>query len=232
MQAATETRCTIGIWCFEGAEVTAKKKKSFYAYSVEGRTGIVRSWAECEAKVHGKAARYQGFSSFEEAKKWLEAGAPYRDKASSRKEERASLPASGIFVDAGTGAGLGVEVNVTDREGVPLLHLCIQEKHLTPRGTCLLQPGRTNNYGELIALLLGIRIARRLGSRNVYSDSALVLDFWSKGHVTAKKQQQDPDLYALARKAAKERRDYELVGGRCLKIAGGINPSDLGYHRD
>lgn len=210
----------------------AKPKSSFYAYSVEGRTGIVRSWGECESKVHGKAARYKGFPTFAMAKAWLEAGTPYEDKASAKREEREKLPQGGIFVDAGTGAGQGVEVNVTDREGVPLLHLCLKEQHLTPRGTSLLKPGRTNNYGELIALLLGIRIACRMGRASVYSDSALVLDFWSKGHVTAKKRQQDPELYALARKAAEERRAFERSGGRCLKISGGINPADLGYHRD
>jgi ribonuclease HI len=210
----------------------AKPKNQFYAYSVEGRTGIVRSWAECEGRVHGKAARYKGFASFAEAKAWLDAGTPYEDKASTRAKERESLPADGIFVDAGTGAGLGVEVNVTDRGGVPLLHLCLKEKHLTPRGTCLLKPGRTNNYGELIALLLGLRIARRLARRALFSDSALVLDFWSRGHVTAKKKLEDPELYALARKTADERRAFERVGGRCLKISGGINPADLGYHRN
>lgn len=210
----------------------AKPKNQYYAYSVEGRTGIVRSWEECEAKVHGKAARYRGFPTFAQAKAWLEAGAPYEDRTSAKRAEQEKLPGDGVFVDAGTGAGLGVEVNVADREGVPLLHLCLKEKHLTPRGTCLLKPGRTNNYGELIALLLGLRIARRLARKALFSDSALVLDFWSRGHVTAKKRQEDPELYALARKAAEERRAFERAGGRCLKISGGINPADLGYHRD
>jgi ribonuclease H-related protein len=192
----------------------------------------VRSWEECEAKVRGKAARYRGFTSFTEAKAWLAAGAHYEDKAAVKAKERESLPDGGVFVDAGTGAGLGVEVKVTDREGVSLLHLCLGEVRLTNRGTTLLASGRTNNYGELVALLLGIRIARKNGARRVYSDSALVLDFWSKGHVTAKKRQEDPELFALSQKTASERLAFERAGGRCLKISGGINPADLGFHRD
>jgi ribonuclease H-related protein len=121
---------------------------------------------------------------------------------------------------------------VTDRGGLPLLHLALSTSRLTARGTSLLQAGRTNNYGELIALLLGFRIARQLGIKAVYSDSALVLDFWSKGHVTAKKRQEDPELFALSQKTASERLAFERGGGRCLKISGGINPADLGYHRD
>jgi ribonuclease HI len=210
----------------------AKPKNSFYAYCVEGRTGIVRSWAECEAKVHGTAARYKGFASFSGAKAWLASGARYEDKAAAKAKEREGLPEGGVFVDAGTGAGLGVEVKVTDREGVSLLHHGVAEGRLTPRGTTLLAPGRTNNYGELVALLLGIRIARKSGVLRVYSDSALVLDFWSRGHVTAKKRQEDPELFALAQKTSAERLDFERAGGRCLKISGGINPADLGYHRD
>ena len=208
------------------------KKNSFYAYLIEGRGGLVRTWAECEAKVRGKAARYRGFTSFAEAKAWLAAGAPYEDKAAAKAKEREGLPESGVFVDAGTGAGIGVEVNVTDRTGASLLHLCLGIGRLTHRGTSLLGPGRTNNFGELIALLLGIRIARKTGALQVYSDSALVLDFWSKGHVTAKKRQEDPELFALSQKAAAERLAFERGGGRCLKISGGINPADLGYHRD
>ena len=210
----------------------AKPKNSYYAYCVEGRTGIVRTWSECEAKVRGRSAHYKGFPTFAEAKAWLASGATYPDRAAAKRRELEALPEGGVFADAGTGAGKGVEINVTDREGVPLLHLCLSPNRLTPRGTSLLEPGRTNNYGELVALLLGIRIAKKLGEKAVYSDSALVLDFWSRGHVTAKKRQEDPDLFGLATKASGERRDFERAGGRCLKISGGINPADLGYHRD
>lgn len=208
------------------------KKNSFYAYTQEGRSGIVRNWEECEAKVRGRSARYKGFPSFAEAKAWLASGATYPDKAAAKRKEREALPENGVFVDAGTGAGLGVEVKVTDREGFSLLDQCLPPKRITPRGTSLLEPGRTNNYGELLALLLGIRIAKKLGAKSVYSDSALVLDFWSLGHVTAKKRQEDPELYVLATKTFAERLEFERAGGRCLKISGGINPADLGYHRD
>ena len=210
-----------------------KRKKNFYAYrNNDGGSGIVRSWAECEAKVAGKPARYRGFITFAEAKAWLAGGARYEEKAEKKRVELGELPADAIFSDAGTGGGRGVEINVTDRDGIPLLFTCLSEKHLTPDGYCILNPGRTNNYGELLALLLAMRIAKKRGSKVVYSDSELVLNHWSKGHVTTKKRQSDPDLYALAQKTAQERRAYELSGGILLKVSGGINPADLGHHRD
>jgi len=212
--------------------VAAKPKNHFYAYTVDGRQGIVKSWADCEAKVRGRSARYRGFETLAAAKAWLQAGAAYEDKSAAKEQAREGLPKEALYFDAGTGRGLGTEVAVTDAGGVPLLHLALPAEALTERGTHLLPSGKTNNFGELFGCLCALRAARKLAVHKVCGDSALVLDYWSKGHVTKEKRDSDPDLYALAQRTFSERRLFEAQGGRLIKIPGALNPADLGFHRD
>lgn len=209
-----------------------RAKNHFYAYQVDGRQGIVKSWADCEAKVKGRSARYRGFETLAAAKAWLQAGAPYADRAAVKEQAREALPKDALYFDAGTGRGLGTEVAVTDAEGVPVLHLALPEEALTERGTHLLPAGKTNNFGELFGCLCALRAARKLGVRKVCGDSALVLDYWSKGHVTKEKRESDPALLELAQRTHSERRAFEAAGGRLIKVPGALNPSDLGFHRD
>ena len=82
-----------------------KYKKNFYAYKVDGESGIVNTWSECEDRVMGKAARYRGFATRSEAEAWLEAGAPYEQRAARKAEELAGLPGDAVYFDSGTGAG-------------------------------------------------------------------------------------------------------------------------------
>lgn len=212
--------------------MAAKPKNNFYAYVVEGRQGIVKSWADCEAKVTGRSARYKGFETLAKAKAWLESGARYEDKAAVKHVAREALPKEAIYFDAGTGRGLGTEVAVTDSGGVPLLHLAVSPNALTVRGTVLLPKGKTNNYGELYGCLCALKAARKLSVRKICGDSALVLDYWSKGHVTKEKRESDPELYALAQQTFVERAAFERAGGRLIKVPGSLNPADLGFHRD
>jgi ribonuclease HI len=124
-------------------------------------------------------------------------------------------------------------VNVTDREGVPLAHLAAPEEGATtPQGTVVLGRGRTNNYGELYACLLALRTAARTGSQHLFGDSRLVLDFWSRGHVSTDKRARDPALAALAARVKAEREAFERRGGALAHVPGGRNPADLGHHRD
>src|SRR3989344_4910466 len=89
-------------------------KQKIYAYSVPrtGKQGIAESWKECEKIVKGEEnARFKGFKSRSDAEEWLRLGADYSVKK--------KMP-SGIYFDAGTGRGQGVEVSVTDEEGSDL----------------------------------------------------------------------------------------------------------------
>src|ERR1700683_459893 len=103
----------------------ASKKIKFYAYLVPSAarggqpvSGVTDNWLQCEKMVSGKyGARFKAFESRDEAAVWLAAGASYEAKSSlaARKIE------PGIYFDAGTGRGEGVEVSVTDEHGTNLL---------------------------------------------------------------------------------------------------------------
>jgi ribonuclease HI len=207
-------------------------KKKVYAFLVEGQTGLVRTWAECEARVKGRSARFKGFETEAAARAWLAQGAPYEHKAAKKQEAQGALPKDAVYFDSGTGRGQGTEIAVTDADGVPVLHLVLPVHDLTPRGTHFLPSGSTNNRGELAACLCALQAARKLGIKKVCGDSALVLDYWSKGHVTAKKRAEDFDLFKLAQRTAAERRAFEKTGGKLIKIPGALNPADLGFHRE
>lgn len=209
-------------------------KSSFYAYyMVEEQTrGIVESWDECAAATAGRNARYRGFSSREEAVRWLDGGAVYEDRKARKAGLRQELPQDAIYFDSGTGRGAGTEVNVTDREGTPMAFMAAPADVITEFGTVRLTPGRTNNYGELMGCYLAMKIAMKQGIKTVCGDSRLVLDYWSRGRVSADAVAQDADLALLARRTAELRRMYEAAGGVLIHVPGGVNPADLGFHRD
>lgn len=211
--------------------MASKKKKRFYAYHLGDEHGIVGTWSECESIVSGRKARYRGFVTRGEAQAWLAAGALYEDRAAKKAKEQRALPEEAVYFDAGTGGGRGTEVNVTDRDGVPMVHMVAQGAEITPQGTVLLVD-KTNNYGELLACLHAMQVARQLGLKLVFGDSRLVLDYWSKNYVSAEKRTSDPDLVSLVRRTARERKAFEADGGELRHVSGGINPADLGFHRD
>lgn len=145
--------------------------------------------------------------------------------------KRGPLPKDAIYFDSGTGYGRGTEVNVTDAEGRPLAYLVAPEGRITPEGTVLLSPGRSNNYGELLACLLAIRVARMLGRKVICGDSRTALDYWSKGHVKEELIREDPDLGRLVKMTVQERAAFEKEGGVFFHVPGNRNPADLGFHR-
>ncbi len=135
------------------------KKKKFYAYLLpSGKSGVTDDWKVCESMVSGiHGARYRGFPSGQEARAWLSAGARYEVKLQKRLEP-------GIYFDAGTGRGNGVEISVTDETGKNLLHKALSKKELNAFGkhNVVLDDGEaTNNYGELLALRYALAIAKK-----------------------------------------------------------------------
>lgn len=143
---------------------------------------------------------------------------------------RGPLPQDAVYFDSGTGRGHGTEVNVTTWDRKPLAHLVAPNERLTPFNTVQLSPGRTNNYGELLACLLAIRVARRLGLKTVCGDSRLALDYWSRGLVKRSQADADPDLARLVEMTAAERAAFEADGGTFYHVSGARNPADLGFH--
>lgn len=90
-----------------------------------------------------------------------------------------------------------------------------------------------NNGAELLALVLGLRLAliQNPGAvKEIHCDSSLLLDYWSLNKVRREKLCLEKlafidELVILRRKFCSS-----VYGGKLLKISGDDNPADLGYH--
>lgn len=196
------------------------KKQKYYAYSIGEEKGVVDTWSECQSIVSGKEAKYKSFESKSEAERWLEAGADYAIKHLAKEE--------GIYFDAGTGAGVGVQINVTDQNGKSLLNRIMNEK-LDLKGHYTIIGKATNNYGELLASKYALQLAIKEGDKKIFGDSKLILDYWSKGYI---KKEVGEETVNLALEVKKLRYEFEKAGGQMIHISGGSNPADLGYHKN
>ena len=81
-----------------------------------------------------------------EAEKWLQEGGKYIPR------EKADLM-PGIYFDAGTGRGKGVEVSVTSETGKDLLGEIISKELINAHGKHLLSKEKTNNYNNKFIIL-------------------------------------------------------------------------------
>lgn len=197
-------------------------KKKYYAYQVGKEKGIVDNWAECEKIVAGvPGAKFKGFVIQEEAEKWLDAGADYSKKHIGLEK--------GIYFDAGTGAGNGVEVSVSDENGDSLLYKILDEKDINKKGFQLLGKGVTNNYGELLACKYALQISLQENNLKIFGDSKLVVEYWSKGFI--KRDTVNQSTINLADEVKILRKMFEKNGGQIFLISGSSNPADLGFHK-
>ena len=91
--------------------MSGTKKNKIYAYYLldSQESGIFYTWNECQQKVKGKKARYKSFKSETEAQEWLKSGAEYEKKEKKNESLFLELDKEGIYFDAGTGRGEGVE---------------------------------------------------------------------------------------------------------------------------
>lgn len=194
----------------------------FYAYLLlrSGEKGICGSWAECDVKVKGKEARYRGFKTRQEAEAWLKAGADYAIK-------RVKKMKPGIYFDAGTGRGEGVEISVTDEKGENLLHKVLHKKKINRHGKYKLGHEVTNNYGELMAMKYALALALKQKVKYIFGDSKLVIDFWSKWRI---KKDVAKETFELSREVSALREKFEKNGGEVKRVSGDDNPADLGFH--
>ncbi|MFA5714585.1 MAG: ribonuclease H family protein [Candidatus Paceibacterota bacterium] len=196
-------------------------KKKYYAYSINGKNGITDSWPQCQKIVSGMVnAKYKGFETKDEAERWLNAGADYNVKHLASEK--------GIYFDAGTGAGKGVEISVTDENGNNLLHKALGKKEIGHSGKHLITKKVTNNFGELLACKYALKIAIKENIKKIFGDSKLILDYWSKGYI---KKEMPEETIDLADEVKKLRYAFEKEGGKIEHISGGSNPADLGFHK-
>lgn len=202
--------------------------KKYYAYLIPGTAthGIANNWEDCEKIVKYRHAKYKGFNTAQEALNWLTLGAPYMVSVKSPRPK--PKLEQGIYFDAGTGRGKGVEVSVTDKNGVNLLHKAIAKSKLNEFGKQLLKKEFTNNYGELLGCKYALQIALTQKVKKIFGDSKLVLHFWSKGIL--KRKELPPATIKLADAVTKSRKKFEISGGTLTYISGDHNPADLGFH--
>ena len=200
------------------------KKNKCYAYFIEpnGISGITESWDECKSAVAGKKARYMGFTSLADAKSWIASGASYENKIKPILEK-------GIYFDAGTGRGIGVEVKVTDETGFNLLSLVVPADKINPFGNYTAKEGSTNNFGELLGCYIALKVSEKKENLLIFGDSKLIIDYWSKGII--KRESVAEDTVTLADKVKILRENFESRGGKILHVSGDHNPADLGFHK-
>lgn len=196
-------------------------KKKYYAYLINEKKGITDSWPQCQKIVSGiVGAKYKGFETKDEARRWLDAGADYNIKHLASEK--------GIYFDAGTGAGKGVEISVTDESGKNLLEKILKKDHINNRGKHLIIGKATNNFGELLACKYALEIALKKNIKEVFGDSKLILDYWSKGYI---KKEMPEETINLSNEVKRLRYEFEKGGGKLEHISGGSNPADLGFHK-
>ena len=200
--------------------------KKYYAYYIvsSNKKGICDDWDICKNIVQGEKSRYKSFKTKEEAENWLNAGAEYIKK----EEVKKNLP-EGIYFDAGTGRGIGVEVRVTSKDGNSLLEKLLPKEKINEFGNFLMPKGATNNFGELAGIYFALEIAFKEKIFNIYGDSSLVIEYWSKGFI--KKDNVSSKTYELAMKVRERREHFESIGGKITHISGDFNPADLGFHK-
>ncbi|NQZ85557.1 MAG: viroplasmin family protein [Nanoarchaeales archaeon] len=208
----------------------AAKKKFYYAYVLDDDSGIFNNWDECSKKVSGTAARYKKFKTLIEANLWIDSGAIY-DKSKVKKKNILGINfelEEGIYFDAGTGRGDGVEVKVTDESEKSLLHQVLKSEKITKFDTYFLGKAFTNNFGELSGLFFALNIAMKNDVKLIFGDSKLVLDYWSNGIY---KKDLPIHTIDLIKKIMPLRKEFESNGGKLEFISGDLNPADLGFHK-
>lgn len=211
-------------------DLNNKNNKTFYyAYYIKASNskGIMTNWDECQKIVYGKESNYKKFKTREEAEHWLA-------NIDKLPEEQTIYPKKyppGIYFDAGTGRGIGVEVRVTDESGNILLNRIVPEEHINEYGNYRIPfEDATNNYGELVGCYTALKIALKENVKKIYGDSQLIIEYWSKGFI--KKSSKIPArTYDLVEKVKLLRSEFEQKGGKIEKIDGDENPADLGFHK-
>lgn len=210
-------------------------KKIYAFYLDDSNYGIVETWDECKKIVEKTKYRYKSFTSKIEAENWIKEGAEYQ-----KKEKIPITLEDGIYFDAGTGRGNGVEVKISDKNGKNLIREIFEETknydfisdkkfYINEFDNLQLDMSKTNNYGELIALFFAILYAKKNNINKIFGDSKLVIDFWSLGRYN--KKNLNDETIALIYLTNKHRKEFESIGGKISYIPGDINPADLGFHK-
>lgn len=206
-------------------ESKAKTKKYYAVFFVENKIEkIYYDWDKCQKEIKDKKVRYKSFKTEKEAVDWLKAGANYENKEQIKENLE-----EGIYFDAGTGRGIGVEVRVTDKTGNSLVSKIVPLEKVNEFGNYLCPKGFTNNYGELMGIYIALKLAIKTGEKKIFGDSKLIIEYWSKGF--AKINDLGEETVKLINLVKELRTKFEGLGGKIQHISGDYNPSDLGFHK-
>ena len=214
-------------------------KQKFYAYFFDKKNnGRVDTWTECEKIVQGTKARYKSFIDKSVAQDWLDSGASYERNIGLNAPINTTLE-KGVYFDAGTGRGIGVEVRITDENkenlldkiSTTVLKKLLRETNWIKNefGNIQLEAGKTNNFGELIGFYFALNCAKNLKYNVISGDSRLVIDYWSLGRFHESSLELDTINYI--NKVILLRKEFESNKGIVKHISGDINPADLGFHK-
>lgn len=152
-------------------------KQKYYVVWQGRKTGIFRSWAECEAQVKGfTGARFKSYLTLQEAEAAFsgQPGTKSRSTARTTKAKTVTPPEpviwESISVDVGSHGNPGkVEYKGVDTKTGEVLF----EKTPITMGT--------NNMGEFLAIVHGLAYVKNQGSsKPIYSDSRTAIGWVKK----------------------------------------------------
>ena len=214
----------------------------FYAYVLENNIyGVTQNWNECKNMVEGRSnAKFKKFNNIKEANAFIEQIIVVERKGFFLKQEEEPenfQDKTAVYFDAGTGRGRGTEVRVSKKNGSSIIERINNEKFndflkrnnwkINEFENIELGKDYTNNFGELLGLFCALKIAIKFNIKQIFGDSNLVIEYWSKGTCKVK----DEKTLLLSNSVTQLREEFEKSGGTISHISGDVNPADLGFHK-
>jgi len=88
-----------------------------------------------------------------------------------------------------------------------------------------------NNFAELVAFTVGLKLAMQQKISLIYSDSMLIIKYWSRGHVTEKTtKKMSASKQEWIKCCVALRKAFEESGGQVKFVRGAENIADPGWH--
>ena len=173
------------------------KKNKFYVVWVGNKTGVFKSWVECQLAVKNyKGSKYKSFIEKDKAEKaFLEGYETYYNKRKCSHYNESIPTNNAICVDAASSGNPGI----MEYQGVDIL---------TKKVLCKMGPYKnaTNNIGEFLALVHGIAyLEKKKKSKIIYSDSKTAISWVKKKKckTTLKKNSENKEVFELISRAIK-----------------------------
>ena len=173
------------------------KKNKFYVVWVGNKTGIFKSWVDCQLAVKNyKGSKYKSFIEKDKAEKaFLEGYETYYNKRKCSHYNESIPTNNAICVDAASSGNPGI----MEYQGVDIL----TKKVLFKMGP---YKNATNNIGEFLALVHGIAyLEKKKKSKIIYSDSKTAINWVKKKKckTTLKKNSENKEVFELISRAIK-----------------------------